>query len=402
MADLVSPRVTLAGDAPLVHRDVVLQHVSSNAASAVVQSLSSFEEFQKAFASRKRHETDFIVTAAMRSQGELIPVGIRVTRLDADRIEGIRVLNSFEEQSEVVIQCELSNVIDWRYTKALRLVGGHLFNEHLASLPAKERDKLLLRLPFSPVPVAPAEPRLRAFFDAISEGDDGLVKLILENNAAFATAQAEVPCHSHSPGRHVELCVVDAGNYAAEFGTAAVVDCIIAAGSTLTQKDHELALCVAALNGNAETTSAYLRLEINANCVGPDGSSPLAYAIRNCYPQVVQILLDAGANVNTPDRLGRTPLFVAKDISTIELLIASGADVGFSDNLGRTADEYHTVQGRLELASAIQGKRHEGYESTNVATSTPLANSDCYAGSDNNVISGQDRRFGLVLPIDRL
>ena len=60
-------------------------------------------------------------------------------------------------------------------------------------------------------------------------------------------------------------------------------------------------------------------------------------------------LLKAGANPNTPNRNGRTPLFCvtsAKDAST---LIAAGGDIAFEDNFGCTPLHFHAFEGRNQV-----------------------------------------------------
>ena len=67
-------------------------------------------------------------------------------------------------------------------------------------------------------------------------------------------------------------------------------------------------------------------------------------AMSSIYlPQVVELLLDNGADVNYGDESGRTPLMqccYAGNKSKFELLLRNGANVNAKDNLGRSAVAY--------------------------------------------------------------
>ncbi|MDR1683947.1 MAG: ankyrin repeat domain-containing protein [Elusimicrobiota bacterium] len=70
----------------------------------------------------------------------------------------------------------------------------------------------------------------------------------------------------------------------------------------------------------------YVNLEIKNNA----GLNALLYAVYNRNDRLVKTLAQKGANLNTPDLLGRTPLFLAvenKDIFTLRALIEGKADL---------------------------------------------------------------------------
>ena len=56
-----------------------------------------------------------------------------------------------------------------------------------------------------------------------------------------------------------------------------------------------------------------------------NGSTPLHVAVSEDNRDVVQVLLQAGANVNAQDKYKRTPLSFAKSEEVRKLLKASGA-----------------------------------------------------------------------------
>jgi ankyrin repeat protein len=67
------------------------------------------------------------------------------------------------------------------------------------------------------------------------------------------------------------------------------------------------------------------------------GNSPLMYAAALGTPDVLRLLLDAGADPNAANELGATPLmWCAGDAAKVKLLLAKGAKVNVRSKLGRT------------------------------------------------------------------
>ena len=55
-------------------------------------------------------------------------------------------------------------------------------------------------------------------------------------------------------------------------------------------------LALAAAEGDLQAVREWLQLGYDVNCAAKDGSTPLMYAVRNGYREIVVVLLDAGAN----------------------------------------------------------------------------------------------------------
>lgn len=67
------------------------------------------------------------------------------------------------------------------------------------------------------------------------------------------------------------------------------------------------------------------------------GNSPLMYAAALGTPDVLRLLLDAGADPNAANEMGATPLmWCAGDAAKVKLLLAKGAKVNVRSKLGRT------------------------------------------------------------------
>ena len=65
----------------------------------------------------------------------------------------------------------------------------------------------------------------------------------------------------------------------------------------------------------------------------------MCFAAKKGYKETAELLIDKGADVNTKDDTGRTPLHwvaFARKNEIVELLIANDADVNAKDNEGKT------------------------------------------------------------------
>jgi ankyrin repeat protein len=91
----------------------------------------------------------------------------------------------------------------------------------------------------------------------------------------------------------------------------------------------------------------------NVNAVNLDGDTPLLVAVSSfiCHPKWVQVLLAGGPNVNMVNSKGETALILAAgnvqcpDIIT--LLLNAGADSKIKDNTGRTALDRFDMNQRI-------------------------------------------------------
>ena len=86
------------------------------------------------------------------------------------------------------------------------------------------------------------------------------------------------------------------------------------------------------------------------------------YAASGDHVGVVEILLEAGANVNLQNRQGLTPLMIAASeghLSTVQALIDAKADPSLTDFTGRTAWEWAQ---RGNLSHVLRYMRSAGIE----------------------------------------
>jgi ankyrin repeat protein len=110
--------------------------------------------------------------------------------------------------------------------------------------------------------------------------------------------------------------------------------------------------------------------EVDLGVVDDDGRTPLHRAIDAGAEDAGRLLVDAGADVNRPDRWGNTPLWravyqVCDTAALVELLLERGADptvknnhdVSALDLARKMADEFDAVGGALPALEAAAESR---------------------------------------------
>ncbi|MEK4512102.1 ankyrin repeat domain-containing protein [Paenibacillus anaericanus] len=114
---------------------------------------------------------------------------------------------------------------------------------------------------------------------------------------------------------------------------------------------NSIDIFTAAATGDIETTKALLSSGVDPNCVSDTGWNLLIYAVENDRNDMVEFLLDCGANVNFQSAGGWTALHQAVDLSIdgtiqtggkqgdeptdmIKYLLDRGANLSLKDNMG--------------------------------------------------------------------
>jgi len=108
-----------------------------------------------------------------------------------------------------------------------------------------------------------------------------------------------------------------------------------------------------------DTVRQILAQGVELNSFDSDGSTPLRSAILGLYPNMVKILLEAGANPSlSNDENSHTPLIDAtrrspKAYLICSLLIAAGADINATTDEGKTALIGAAYFGSLEIVQML-------------------------------------------------
>lgn len=111
--------------------------------------------------------------------------------------------------------------------------------------------------------------------------------------------------------------------------------------------------------GDQDIIDLFVRANFNVNLVDADGCPALLYALRKGYTIVAKILLEGGADPNSRDKLGLTPLLMACGKPTYgykaiaEMLVDKGAMINVRDALGNTPLLLSLSGGTIEVARLL-------------------------------------------------
>lgn len=79
-------------------------------------------------------------------------------------------------------------------------------------------------------------------------------------------------------------------------------------------------MCAAASIGNTKRLSSYYYANANLNQKEFSGRTPLHFAVLHNKVQTIKFLLDQGVKIDCKDKLGQTPLDLAKAIDSKEAM----------------------------------------------------------------------------------
>ena len=137
-------------------------------------------------------------------------------------------------------------------------------------------------------------------------------------------------------------------------GALDVVKVLVRAGAGVCVTDNRGAICLslAAHHGHTETVRTLLCMpEVDLKHVDNTGATALSRAVLGKRADVVEVLIDAGADIDVTNENGRSPLLLASmsgHLDIVKMLVEAGAGVCVTDNKGDTCLIVAAVFGHIE------------------------------------------------------
>ena len=144
--------------------------------------------------------------------------------------------------------------------------------------------------------------------------------------------------------------------YAGEKGNLLMVKMLLEAGADVRAADKDGCTCLldAAIFGHTETVRYLVGLkEVDLDHKCDFGWTALFWAVHENHPDVVEVLIDAGADVEVRDKSALTPLVFASEkgkLPMVKMLVEAGASVCARDHMGRTCFWMAAAFGHTETA----------------------------------------------------
>ena len=166
-----------------------------------------------------------------------------------------------------------------------------------------------------------------ALLCAVAQKHADLVKVLIDAGADIETRDKE----SWTPLM-----------YACKNGSQPIVKMLVEAGAEVraAQKDGYTSFIFAAGFGHTETVRYLVGLpQIDLSHKDKDGHTSLLAAVERAGADVVEVLLDAGADIEAKLNDGRSPLLKASkcgNLQVVKVLLRAGAGVCVTDNKGAT------------------------------------------------------------------
>ncbi|OWT43043.1 ankyrin repeats (3 copies) domain-containing protein [Pochonia chlamydosporia 170] len=138
------------------------------------------------------------------------------------------------------------------------------------------------------------------------------------------------------------------------------VEVLLAASADIESADKygRTPLLLAAENGYGDIVKVLTDNGANVNSQDHEyGRTPLSWAAANGYEAIVKVLVENGANINSQDRdFGRTPLWWAaanRHEAIVKVLVEKGANVESADKYGRTPLLFAAENGRGAIVKVL-------------------------------------------------
>ena len=164
---------------------------------------------------------------------------------------------------------------------------------------------------------------------------EDFVKAVTQNQAGEVTALLKRGIDPNTPDQNG----LPALHLAARDGSLDVVKTLVAAGADLNRRNAggETAIMLAAIQGHLATVEFLLGKEAQIN---HPGWTPLIYAATAGKNEVIKLLIENHAYIDSTSPNGSTPLMMAVrggHVTTVKLLVEEDADVLVKNEAGESA-----------------------------------------------------------------
>ena len=163
-------------------------------------------------------------------------------------------------------------------------------------------------------------------------------------------------------------------------GNFAIVKMLVKAGAgvCVTDTEGDTCLTLAAYHGHTETVRYLVSVpEVDVNHSEDENFTALHIAAQNNHAEVVEVLIDAGADIEAKDEDGSSPLHCAcrrGALNAVKLLVKAGAEVCVTDNIGDTCLMYAAYHGHIETVRTLLCMPEVDVNQANEHGVTPLRN----------------------------
>ena len=171
-------------------------------------------------------------------------------------------------------------------------------------------------------------------------------------------------------------------------GNFAIVKMLVKAGAgvCVTDTEGDTCLTLAAYFGHTQTVRYLVSVpEVDVNHSADDNFTALHVAAQENHAEVVEVLIDAGADIEAKNEKGSSPLHRACSegaLDTVKLLVKAGAGVRVADNRGETCLMYAVYRGHTETVRTLLCMPEVDVNQSSNSGLTPLRNAVLRKHSD--------------------
>ncbi|MFC2172624.1 ankyrin repeat domain-containing protein [Acidobacteriota bacterium] len=228
-----------------------------------------------------------------------------------------------------------------------------IISEEWKSLPIDAKDLTLLKEPENPVP--PVKGSVFRSEEIQTEKAEPSLPQLPKLGVDSVPVSLEPPPESPGQEQLSQDELIDRMFKIAKWGKAEELAALLDQGTSLAERDSEgkTMLHWASFWGNLEVVNLLIERGADVNALERTMASPLhAASMGSGDVGVVRALISAGALVNASTKYGRTPLHSARQ-AVAEVLLAEGADVNARDGFERTPLHVAAYMDRKSVAELL-------------------------------------------------